>query len=109
MQTIAPIVPLVPQGAPPADGPAGHHTDPLHDLDVAVESAVGADLRLLYGMLVPVLLVVGLILALVIGRTYWLVAAALIPEIALLLFIVVKILAMLDEPDPDRASTGGVG
>lgn len=100
MQTTASPVPLTPrQEAQPGSPPPPHTADPLHDLDVAIESTLGADLRLIYGMLVPVLLIVGLIIALVVERSYWLVAAALIPEIACLGFIVMKIMAMLDEPD----------
>jgi hypothetical protein len=36
--------------------------------------------------------------------SYWLVAAALVPEIALLFFIVTKILAMLNEPDESESA-----
>ncbi len=84
---------------------APRHPDPLHGLDTSVESALGVDLRLLYGMLVPVLLIVGLIIALVLVRSYWLVAAALVPEIACLGLIVVKTMAMIDEPDQMETQT----
>lgn len=68
-------------------------------MDVAVESAVGVDLRPIYGMLVPVLLVVGLVLAVVLVQSYWLVAAAWVVEIACIALIVTKTFAMLDEPE----------
>ena len=103
MQATAPR--LARAGTAMPDGAPRHHADPLHGLDVAVESAVGADVRLLYGFLVPILLVCGLIIVLALSPSYWLVAAALVPEIALLFFMVTKILAMLNEPD--RSETSG--
>ncbi len=77
----------------------GRSADPLHGLDTAVESAVGADMRLLYGFLAPILFVCGMIIVLALAPSYWLVAAALAPEVALLFFIVTKIMAMLNEPE----------
>lgn len=84
----------------PSSGEAqAHHADPLHGLDVAIESRLGADVRLLYGMLVPILVVCGMIILLCLSPSYWLVAAALVPEVVLLFFIVTKVMAMLNEPD----------
>ena len=86
-----------------------HHADPLHGLDVAIESVLAVDLRLIYGILVPILLVIGLMIPLILAPSYWLVAAALVPELAILAFILTKIMAMLNEdadpeyePEPPR-------
>lgn len=101
MQATAPTVKLAPRRPAPRPRPPAprHHADPLYEMDVAVESAVGVDLRLIYGMLVPVLLVIGLVLTVVFVQSYWLVAATWVVEIAFIGLIVAKTLAMLDEPD----------
>ncbi len=80
--------------------------DPLHGLDREVERDLGADMRLLYGMLVPILAVCGLIVWLVFARSYWVVAAAVVLELAALGLIVVKLMAMLAEGEADAGGAG---
>jgi hypothetical protein len=83
--------------------------NPLQRLDATVEHAIAADMRLLYGMLVPMLFVCGVILLLVLNPSEWLVAAAVAAELLCLTLIVTKILAMLaetDTPDPAGISPG---
>ena len=94
------ISPTSPVGQRESERASGeHHADPLHGLDVAIESVLTVDLRLIYGILVPILLVIGLMIPLILAPSYWLVAAALIPELAILGLIMTKIMAMLNETE----------
>ncbi len=79
--------------------------NPLGRLDHLVEATIGADMRLIYGMLVPMLMVFALIVPMVLAPSYWLVGLVLMFELCCLAFIVTKLLAMLDEPEGD-GSTG---
>lgn len=100
MQATAPSVTLA-QGRRarrPTRPPRRRRHDPLHRLDVSIESLLGVDLRLLYGMLVPMLVILGLVVAVLAVQSYWVVAAAWIVEMAALGLIVTKLLAMLAEP-----------
>ncbi len=76
--------------------------DPLHGLDRAVRAAIGADFRLLYGMIVPIGLVFGLVIWTFLTQSYWLVGLSVAVECAMIILIVVKTVAMLDEPDADE-------
>ncbi len=93
----------------PPQAPQHHHAqvDPLHHLDEVVESAVGADMRLLYGMAVPMLVVFGLILVFVAQHSVWLVALALVVEIGCLGLIVTKLMAMLNDDDAEEPPAPG--
>jgi hypothetical protein len=75
--------------------------NPLRRLDRSVEALLGADLRLIYGMAAPMLLVIAVILALAVTPSYWLVGATLVLELSCLAFVVTKLLAMLDEGSID--------
>jgi hypothetical protein len=68
-------------------------------LDETVERLLGADMRLLYGMAVPILMVVGLIILLALNPATWLVAAVVVLEIAALAVVVLGFVGMLDEDD----------
>ncbi len=71
--------------------------DPLRGLDREVERELGADMRLLYGMLGPILVICGVIVGLVFSRSYWVVAGTVVLELAALGLIIVKLMAMLGE------------
>lgn len=75
--------------------------NPLHHLDGTLESLFGTDLRLIYGMAAPMLLVIAVIMALVLTPSYWLVGATVVLELCCLAFVVTKLLAMLDETDSE--------
>jgi hypothetical protein len=64
-----------------------------------VNRGLGADLRLILGMLIPMLLVIGLIVAFCQSPTYWLVGLTLLIEIGCLLMVVSKVLSMMADPD----------
>lgn len=91
-----------PRGGKPTTSP-----DPLHVVDQAIRFVVDVDLRLLYGMIVPIGIVFGLIIWTVLAASYWLVGVTVLVELSMLVLIVVKVMAMLAEPDGDeRTSTG---
>jgi hypothetical protein len=80
------------------------HHQPFRGFDQSVERLLGADMRLIYGMAVPVLMIVGMIVLLALSPTTWLVAATLIVELAALALVVYGFLGMLTEDDTHGAS-----
>lgn len=89
-----------------ADTASSHpHGNPFQGFDQSVERVVGADLRLVYGLGAPLLMVVGLIVILALSPAVWLVAVILAVEIALLGVVLTGILGMLGEDDePDEVA-----
>ena len=79
------------------------HPHRFHGFDESVERAVGADMRLLYGMLVPILLICGVIIVLALSPAMWLVAIILVLELGALAMVGYGLAGMLNEPpdDPD--------
>lgn len=75
--------------------------DPLHRLDQTLASWLDVDLRLIYGMGVPVVCVVAAMVAMFLHPTYVLVGAVLALELLCLSLVVTKLLAMLNEPNDD--------
>jgi hypothetical protein len=69
--------------------------------DRSVERTLGVDVRLLYGMTVPVLMVSGLIILLALSPQTWLVIAVLLLEVAALGVVMTGFLGMLNENDED--------
>jgi len=87
-------------------------TDPSHPsytsltrvfrgFDRSVERTLGADVRLLYGMVVPILMLSGLIILLALSPQTWLVIAVLLLEIAALGVVVTGFVGMLNDDDED--------
>ena len=84
------------------------HTNParvFHEFDATVERSLGVDARLLYGMLIPILLVCGLIILLALNPETWLVIAVVLFEAAALGVVVTGFLAMLNEDDDTDVDT----
>jgi hypothetical protein len=77
------------------------HEHPFRGFDRSVEHVLGADMRLLYGMAIPVLMVVGLIILLALSPATWLVVSLVVLEVAALAVVVYGLLGMMDEPDDD--------
>lgn len=92
--------------SPPRDQKQKTHLDPLHGVDQAIGSKIDADLRLLYGMIVPMLVVFGLVIWAFLSSSYWLVGVSVAVEFSMIVLIVVKAMAMLDEPDTDEQYRG---
>lgn len=74
------------------------HPHRFHGFDESVERAVGADMRLLYGMLVPILMICGVIVVLALNPAIWLAATILVLEIAALGVVGYGLAGMLNEP-----------
>jgi hypothetical protein len=83
--------------------PRRRHGEPLRRLDVAVETALGADLRMLYGLGFPVLFIVALMIPMFLAPSYWLDGAVLAMTVVVMGFVVVKFLKMLDEAPVDAS------
>jgi hypothetical protein len=77
---------------------APSHTHPFEGFDRSVEHALGADMRLLYGMAAPILMVIGVIVLLALNPATWLVIAVLLLEVACLALVVYGFVGLLDEP-----------
>lgn len=79
-----------------------HHDNPFRGFDESVERAVGADMRLIYGFAVPILMVVGLIAILALSPATWLVVTILVLEVAALGVVLTGFIGLLNEPDDDE-------
>jgi len=71
-------------------------------LDQSVERALGMDARLLYGMGMPMLMIVGLIIVLALNPASWLVAVIVVVEMGALGLIISALLEMMREGDDER-------
>ncbi len=69
--------------------------------DASVERVLGADMRLIYGFAVPILMVVGMIVVLALRPETWLVISILVLEVGALAVVVAGIVEMLNEEDDD--------
>ena len=70
--------------------------------DSSIERLLGADMRLIYGMAAPILMIIGLIVVLGLSPAPWLVAAILVIEIGGLGVVVAGLLEMLNDEDEDE-------
>ena len=82
------------------------HPHAFRGFDESVERAVGADMRLLYGMLVPILMICGVIIVLALSPATWLVAIILVLEFGALAIVGYGLAGMLNEPADDDADDG---
>jgi len=80
-----------------------HHENPFRGFDDSVERTVGADMRLIYGLGAPILLVLGVIVILALSPATWLVVAIVLIEIAALAIVLTGFMGMLNQPDEDEA------
>jgi hypothetical protein len=77
----------------------------FRSFDRSVEQTLGVDVRLLYGMAIPVLMVSGLIILLALSPQTWMVIAVLLLEVAALGVVMTGFLGMLNDSDEDDAET----
>jgi hypothetical protein len=82
------------------------HPNAFRGFDESVERAVGADMRLLYGLLVPILMIWGVIVVLALTPAVWLVASIVVLELAALAVVGYGLAGMLNEA-PDNDSDDG--
>jgi hypothetical protein len=80
------------------------HEHPFRGFDESVERTIDADMRLIYGFAVPILMVVGLIAILALSPATWLVITILLVEVAALCVVLTGFIGMLNEPDEDEAA-----
>jgi hypothetical protein len=78
------------------------HENPFRGFDESVERALGADMRLIYGFLVPILMVVGVIVLLALSPATWLAVTILVIEVAALGVVLTGFVGMLNEPDENE-------
>ena len=77
---------------------------PFRGFDESTIRLFGADMRMLYGMGVPIAMIIGLIVLLALSPTTWLVVAILLLEITALGIVLSGLFGMLDEHDADEMS-----
>lgn len=77
------------------------HPHAFRGFDQSVERTVGADMRLLYGMLVPILMICGVIVVLALSPATWLVVIVMVLELAALAVVGYGLAGMLNEPSED--------
>ena len=76
--------------------------------DESMTRLLGADLRLIYGMAMPLLMIVGLVVLLALNPTTWLVVAIVLVEVAALGVIVAALLELMrDDPDDENQLPAG--
>lgn len=73
--------------------------NPFAGVDRAIERVIGVDMKLIYGMFMPMLLVCAVIVALAFRPSEWIVAATVVLELGCLALIVVKLMAMLGDEE----------
>lgn len=80
-------------------------SNPFMGVELLIERLIGADMRLIYGAIVPMVLIVGLIVLLTISSSsWWLVALVLVVEFAAVGLVVFAFMKMLDEDNDEEAS-----
>jgi hypothetical protein len=86
----------------PAPNQTHQHRPIFRGFDESVTQMLGTDMRLLYGMLVPILMIVGLVIMLTQYPATWLVGAIVIVEIGGLALVVTAILEMMSDDESDQ-------
>lgn len=88
-----------------SSSPTPHSNEhPFAGFDRSVEHLLGADMRLLYGLAMPVLMLVGLVIVLALSPATWLVILIVVMEVAALALVVYGLFGMLNETDADEPS-----
>jgi uncharacterized membrane protein len=88
----------------PGPTDARQHRYVFRGFDQSVARVLGTDARLLYGMAIPILMIVGLIMVLALSPAGWLVALIVLFEIAALALVITGLLEMMSD-DQDDGST----
>jgi cell shape-determining protein MreD len=78
---------------------ASHHAIPLH---VRMERALGADMRLLYGIAAPIAAAVAFIIALALSKQTWMAGVVVFFLVIALAVVVFGIYEMLGEDEEDK-------
>ncbi len=86
----------------PTSAHADQHRHLFRGFDESMTQLLGADLRLLYGMAVPILMIVGLIVLLALNPATWVVGVLVLFEIAGLALIVAGLYEMMSDDGGDE-------
>jgi protein-S-isoprenylcysteine O-methyltransferase Ste14 len=84
-------------------------TNPFRAFDASVEQLLGADMRLIYGMAVPILMVCGLVVVLALSPSAWMVGLIVLFELLGLALVVAGFMALLNQTDDDDEPAGSSG
>jgi hypothetical protein len=76
-----------------------HREPAFRTFDSSVERILGADMRLVYGIFVPAMLVIGLIVLLAFKLATWLLAVIVVVEVGALGLVLVGLLGMMSGDD----------
>ena len=87
----------------PSPTHAHEHRYIFRGFDQSVTRVLGADARLLYGIAVPLLMIVGLIVVLALSPATWFVAVIVVFEIAALVLVVTGLLQMMSDEQDDES------
>jgi len=79
----------------------------LRGFDRSVERVLGVDVRLLYGMVVPILMISGLIVLLALSPQTWLQIAVVLVEIAALGVVVTGFVGILNDTGQEDTEDPG--
>jgi hypothetical protein len=88
---------------PPAQADPDRHL--FRGFDASMTRMLGADLRLLYGIGVPIVMIVGLIIVLALNPAKWVVAVVVVCEIGGLALIVTKLYTLMSDDDEAPGSS----
>ncbi len=86
------------------------HSQADHDrhltpgFDASMTRMLGADLRLLYGIGVPIAMIVGLIIVLALNPAKWVVGVVVVCEVAGLALIITRLYAMMSDDEAPTSS-----
>ena len=81
------------------------HRHVFRGFDESTERFLGADMRLIYGIAVPILMIIGLIILLALNPTTWLVVAILLLEVAALGVVVAALMELMrDDENEDESA-----
>jgi hypothetical protein len=78
-----------------------HRENAFRGFDESVEGVLGADMRLIYGMAAPILMIVGLLVILALSPAVWLLATIMVLEFALLAVVVYGFAGLLSEGEDE--------
>ncbi|MGA9858268.1 MAG: hypothetical protein WBQ18_10435 [Solirubrobacteraceae bacterium] len=76
------------------------HRPSFERFDDSVGRMLGVDMRLLYGMAAPILVIVGLLIVLGLHPSEWLVGAIMLVELVGLALVLVGIFGVMDNHEP---------
>ncbi len=90
----------------PPPAPADPDRSLTPGFDASMTRMLGADLRLIYGIGVPIAMIVGLIIVLALHPAKWVVGVVVVCELAGLALIVTKLYAMMSDHDETPGPSG---